>query len=76
VIFDGASMPDTAKLPQGQTLIARVWDAPDETRSLVASQVRNANGKVVTTWFVPPNTIRTTLWIETLVPPEQEPSLP
>ena len=69
-------MPDTAKLPQGQTLIARVWDAPDETRSLVASQVRNANGKVVTTWVVPPKTIRTVLWIETLAAAEQEPSLP
>jgi hypothetical protein len=66
-------MPDTAKLPQGQTLIARVWDAPGETRSLVASQVRNTNGDVVTTWFVPPQTVRTILWIETLMPPEQEP---
>jgi hypothetical protein len=66
-------MPDAAKLPQGQTLIARVWDGPGETRRLVASQVRTANGDVVTIWFVPPNTIRTILWIETLAPQEQEP---
>jgi hypothetical protein len=63
-------MPDTVNPSPEQTLIARVWDAPGETRSLVASQVRNTNGDVVTTWFVPPNTIRTILWIETVVPPE------
>jgi hypothetical protein len=69
-------MPDTVNPSPEQSLIARVWDSPGETRSLVASQVRNANGKVVTTWFVPPKTIRTVLWIETLAAAEQEPSLP
>ena len=66
-------MPDTENPSPEQTLIARVWDSPGESRSLVASQVRTANGDVVTTWFVPLNTIRMILWIETLAPADQEP---
>jgi hypothetical protein len=67
-------MSDDGELVDGEVLLARVWVGCGEGRSLVARNVRRKDGTVSTTWLVPPDSIKTVLWIEAVTPLATEPS--
>lgn len=55
-------------------IIGRVWRDPDCAGEPLAEQHRHADGQVVVTWSVDPETLRGPVWLQVLEEETCEPS--